>query len=285
MTLLRLVKRVTEGTSFRWTFCKERVGDLQGGGWFCPLKAFLLRVPVTSQGGHRHHPRGRRQHAVDAPSELGGATNHSMMAWMGRPRGLLSLLTIILLCPSLGGLCQGSRAKCECILCCTFPAWAHAIRRSSLRTGLGDPPARSPMRASCASCPRDPPQLEDHRGPNSPVRRTLGALQPGPPCLRTGLEPPPGPPMRASCASGPTTQTSLAASLIRPAPPETDQASHSHPASMRHHLQRPHTCASGHWAGGLPCPPWRQPRGKSMFFRSTPIQMPPESGGICGRLT
>jgi hypothetical protein len=32
-------------------------------------------------------------------------------------------------------------------------------------------------------------------------------------------------------------------------------------------------------------PPWMQPRGKWMFFKSTPIQIPPRRGGICGKLT
>jgi hypothetical protein len=32
-------------------------------------------------------------------------------------------------------------------------------------------------------------------------------------------------------------------------------------------------------------PPWRQARGKLMFFLPTSIQMPLESGGICERLT
>ena len=32
-------------------------------------------------------------------------------------------------------------------------------------------------------------------------------------------------------------------------------------------------------------PPWRQPRGKLMFSESTPTQMLPPGGSICGRLT
>ena len=31
--------------------------------------------------------------------------------------------------------------------------------------------------------------------------------------------------------------------------------------------------------------PWRQPRGKSMVYTVNSYKMPPESGGICGRLT
>ena len=55
---------------------------------------------------------------------------------------------------------------------------------------------------------------------------------------------------------------------------------------MVHHEFINHTDANpGVVIRQAPIPPWGQPRGNKWFLQSTPIQMPPQRGGLCERLT